>query len=160
MVWPLAGVAAENLVVNGSFEEPELPKTSPKLYRLGDDAIKGWEVFGEKRADVAVLNGPFSQGGLTFTHHDGEQSLDLTGLANRRGGVRQTLETVAGERYLLEFAFANVQSPGVWGNKSKVLVELNGKELMAVEKKDGPPDKLGWEEYRKEFVAEEAKTVL
>lgn len=166
--WPLAvvfaglaaaGPAAANLVVNGDFELPLLPPTTPRLYAVGD-TIDGWQVIGPAGADVAVLNGPFSQFGLTFTHHSGVQSLDLTGLSNTTAGITQDLATVAGTTYELVFHVGNVQSPTVWGTSSSVQVLLDGSAVAVATHLGGPTDTLGWQRFSYQFVATGAVTTL
>lgn len=151
-------VQAANLLVNGGFEAPLLPSNTPKLYGPGTE-VTGWEVFGA--GDVAVLNGSFSQAGLTFTHDEGVQSLDLTGLSNVATGVRQSIATVAGLSYALEFAVGNVRSTGpVWGTVSSVQVLLNGQPFAVASNAGGPSDRLGWQKFNYTFVATGSSTEI
>ena len=154
-----AGSASANLVVNGDFESPEIPSSSPELYAVGE-SLDGWSVFGPGRADVAVLNGPFTQLGLTFTHQSGVQSLDLTGLSNTTAGVSQSIATVPGVAYDLSFYVGNVQSSGIWGTSSTVRVLLNGASFATASYAGGPTDALGWERFSYQFVATASSTAL
>ena len=150
--------SAQNLVVNGSFELPVLPANTPALYATGTD-IGGWHVVG--LGDVAVLNGSFTQAGLTFSHQDGVQSLDLTGLTNTSAGISQFLLTSPGTLYDLSFHVGNVQSTGpVWGTTSAVQVRVNGAPLTVASNSGGPTGSLGWQRFDFHFTAASASTEL
>lgn len=150
--------SAQNLVVNGDFEAPSVPVASPQLYRDGAD-VEGWTVIGE-RGNVALLNGGFSQLGLTFTPQQGKQSLDLTGLTNTATGITQSVPTVSGARYDLSFHVGNVQAPdkAPWGKVSSVLVLVNGSPFDAATHDGGPTGELGWRKFTYPFTATGAST--
>lgn len=152
-------VLAQNLLVNGGFEVPALPPNSPKLYAVGDAGITGWQVIGV--GDVAVLNGSFSQAGLTFSHQEGVQSLDLTGLSNTDAGVAQTIATQIGLTYVLSFYVGNVQSTGqIWGTTSSVRVKIDDQPFAVATYSGGPADTLGWQRFDHSFTATSAFTTI
>ncbi|MES2714193.1 MAG: DUF642 domain-containing protein [Pseudomonadota bacterium] len=155
----IPGDAYSNIVLNGDFESPGLPPTSPRLYEVGN-SIGGWTVLGPDGADVAVINGPFTQFGLTFTHQSGVQSLDLTGLTNTTAGVTQSLPTVAGNSYDLTFYLGNVQSVGIWGVASSVQVRLNDSLFATATYSEGPSNAIAWKRFDYNFVATGAMTSL
>lgn len=155
----VAGHASANIVANGDFELPLLPDTSPQLYGVGAD-IGGWLVIGPPGADVAVLNGPYTQFGLTFSHASGRQSLDLTGLTNTVAGVSQALATQVGVTYDLSFHVGNVRSTGIWGTTSAVRVRLDGVPFAVATFSDGPPNTLAWQRFEYRFMATSSQTVL
>lgn len=77
----------QNLVVNGSFEEPEI---SSRSIRVGSGDLPGWQVAGS----VDIVKGLWQPA-------EGSQSLDLTGTS--RGQIFQQIPTEPGEDYLFEF---------------------------------------------------------
>lgn len=156
----LAGPAlSQNLIANGGFEAPALPPGTPKLYAVGSNEITGWQIIGV--GDVAVLNGAFSQAGLTFSHQEGVQSLDLTGLSNTDAGVAQTIATQVGRTYDLSFYVGNVQSTGpVWGKASSVSVKINDLPFAVATYAGGPSGSLGWQRFDYQFTAAGALTTL
>lgn len=150
---------AQNLIANGGFEDPALPVGTPKLYAVGSSEITGWQIIG--LGDVAVLNGAFSQAGLTFSHQEGVQSLDLTGLSNTDAGVAQTVATQAGRTYGLSFYVGNVQSTGpVWGTTSSVSVKIDNLPFAVATYAGGPSDTLGWQRFDYSFTATGASTTI
>jgi hypothetical protein len=109
MVADAAG--ATNLVSNGSFETPI--SSGIATFGTGSTSITGWTVIGA--SDISVLlNGI---GGIV--PDDGQQFLDLTGTRDNQGvysGVSQTLSTLDGVAYTLQFALGNYsQNPGITG---------------------------------------------
>jgi choice-of-anchor C domain-containing protein len=101
--------AADNLVVNGSFEE------GPAVHGDGDEVPAD---FGYLRLDVGsseIRGWVVSRGqiDLTSTHWkaaDGTRSIDLNGSPGV-GGIRQRIHTEAGKRYKLTFKLAGHPVP-------------------------------------------------
>ncbi|MCG3136925.1 MAG: hypothetical protein HJJLKODD_00763 [Phycisphaerae bacterium] len=96
---------AENLLINGSFEEgPDSSlfqslagQTTPDYLPLdpGDMSLPGWVVT---RAQIDIVE----QG---YTPADGIRCVDLNGTPGA-GGVAQTFSTVVGQQYLVSFALS------------------------------------------------------
>jgi hypothetical protein len=147
-----------NLIENGSFETPAVPKGSFLLYGSGSTGITGWTVDGPQ---VGVVSGTFVQGCCSFPAQDGAQWLDLTGLsANSAEGVEQTVATTAGTSYDLSFWVGNVIDPsGVFGNSSSVKVFINGTLLDTVTNSGGSTT-LTWEQFTEHFKASGSSTTI
>ncbi|NET25475.1 FG-GAP-like repeat-containing protein [Okeania sp. SIO1I7] len=98
-------VAPNNLVVNGSFETPEIPTVPGYSF---ERAIEGWE----------LVSGPFIEidNRLVTSPYDGLQLVDLDSL-NATTKISQTISTQPGETYKLTFAFK--------GNDDSTVVEDN-----------------------------------
>ncbi len=87
---------AQNLIVNGGFETPVVPDPTFFLRFFGGESFDGWEVGGES----IDIHGP-----LHTEPRLGSQSLDLSGL-NLPGSIFQTITTIPGQTYELEFWLA------------------------------------------------------
>lgn len=106
----VASAAHANIVVNGSFENPQV--TSPlgyEVYFQGSTGITGWTVTAPSPGQsVDIVNATiFGNAGWAF---DGVQSVELAGTPGR-GGVEQALPTSPGQTYTLSFALSS-QSGG------------------------------------------------
>ena len=105
-----SAAGAQNLLVNGSFEQfnadhPFAPGgDDTQQFLPGSTGILGWTVTSG--TDIA-LTGPTNPYGDFAS--DGNYSLDLTGYAdgNPFGGVSQTIATVVGQHYRLTFDLGN-----------------------------------------------------
>ncbi|MEZ5291163.1 MAG: choice-of-anchor C family protein [Vicinamibacterales bacterium] len=89
--------AAQNLFVNGSFEQgPPIPSgSSYTTVGAGSAALPGWTVTG---ATVDYI-------GPSWTMAEGIRGIDLDG-AFSTGGIQQTVATVPGRTYLASFSLA------------------------------------------------------
>ncbi|HTI72589.1 MAG TPA: DUF642 domain-containing protein [Candidatus Limnocylindria bacterium] len=91
-------LVAQNLLVNGSFENPSVP-LPPFVVFLdpGSTFMPGWSVIGS--GDVHLY--------ATTAAQDGRQTLDLSGgtgtTAHGNAGIAQTFATVPGQSYELSF---------------------------------------------------------
>lgn len=105
-----AGLASANIVVNGSFEEPNIT-SGFVAYAHGSTAIAGWTVFAPSPGlgvDIVSAVG-FADSRWAF---DGVQSVELAGTPGR-GGVEQALTTVPGAQYTLSFSLSSQPSSPV-----------------------------------------------
>jgi hypothetical protein len=87
-----------NIVTNGSFES--LPSTgSPSLLPGDSTSLPGWTVLVAELAQIS----PDNTFGITAS--DGGYSLDLSGYHDSfpYGGVEQSLSTIAGATYSIQF---------------------------------------------------------
>ena len=128
-----ASADSVNLLVNGSFENPNVSGASscgPYLNCLGfhngvagNDNIAGWQLIGKGGVDsdgnpipgapatIMVLNASYTEpdgaSGLTLNFHpqDGLQSVDLTGEGNQgtTNGIKQSVTTTPGSVYDISF---------------------------------------------------------
>ncbi|AOX00751.1 hypothetical protein BJP34_16035 [Moorena producens PAL-8-15-08-1] len=97
-----SALAAENLVVNGSFEEPTVKLLGyPK-------SVPGWQLSAGPAVEF--------QQGIAGAAYDGGQLVELDGLAV--SGIYQDIPTEAGKTYKLTFAFS--PRPNVADNKLNV----------------------------------------
>jgi choice-of-anchor C domain-containing protein len=90
-----AGRASAAPFTNGSFE---LATADPGVFTtvgVGSTLIPGWEVFG---SNIDYI-------GTFWQASDGVSSVDLNG-NNGPGGIRQTFDTVTGQRYQVTFDYA------------------------------------------------------
>ena len=86
--------AAQNLLSNGSFENPALSSATQFTTILAGGTIGAWTV-GAGGVDL-IRN--------YWTPYTGSQSIDLNG--NSPGSISQTIATTAGQKYTLTFALA------------------------------------------------------
>lgn len=127
------GAPANNLVVNGSFEEPVVPSGQFVNVRSGQ-SFPGWQVFGA--GNVSPISGAYANSGIRFNAENGSQWLDMTGyMSNSATGVQQAVPTQPGTTYDLVFYVGNV-SGGGFGSTSSVEVLVDGKSL-GIARNDG-----------------------
>ncbi len=94
--------SASSIVVNGSFETT-IGMPGNGEVNAGSSAIVGWTVTGSSpTGDVIDWIGP-GGAGPTWLVSDGTHAIDLDGRDSLGGGIAQTLSTVAGAYYLVEF---------------------------------------------------------
>jgi choice-of-anchor C domain-containing protein len=87
-------VVAQNLVSNGSFENPALAAGTSFTTILNGGTVGAW----------SITNGSVDLIRSYWAPADGFQSLDLNG--NSQGTISQALATAAGTRYTLTFSMA------------------------------------------------------
>jgi len=150
-----------NLLVNGSFETPVVPTNSFLDYQVGSAGITGWTVTGAS-GDVTVLNKGFNCCGVTFTSSDGNQAVDLTGLADDAvsRGLSQTLTLAAGP-YILSFDVGNYSDPNGSGspNPSRVQVFVNSVLLGTFSNANNTPGVINWQTFTLGFSATGSTTI-
>ncbi|HEX4794488.1 MAG TPA: SdrD B-like domain-containing protein [Humisphaera sp.] len=134
-----------NLVVNGSFETPQIGFGASGQdftdYTVGQVAGAGWHVTANS---VDIVS---NKVGATFasTPAAGTQYLDLNGYAP--GTISQSVATVIGRRYMLRFAYT--ATPFAGGGAPAVRtanVLFGGKTLTTLSKNETgeTPNKPGW----------------
>ncbi|MEL7036609.1 MAG: DUF642 domain-containing protein [Cyanobacteria bacterium J06592_8] len=97
-----SALAAENLVVNGSFEEPTVESLEYKR------SVPGWQLSAGPAVEF--------QQGIAGAAYDGRQLIELDGL--EVSGIYQDIPTEVGKTYKLTFAFS--PRPDVVDNKLNV----------------------------------------
>jgi len=114
-----SALAAENLVVNGSFEEPTVEL-------LGyPESVPGWQLSAGPAVEF--------QQGIAGTAYDGGQLVELDGL--EVSGIYQDIPTKPGKTYKLTFAFSprpNVADNKLnvsWGDTTVAQLEKSGEGL-------------------------------
>lgn len=94
---------AGNIVVNGSFESPDIGNTWFVTVDSGQTTLTGWSV-GQNSIDIVSNLG--GHGGAPDWAIDGNQSVDLAGTPGP-GSISQILATVSNETYTLSFAVSS-----------------------------------------------------
>jgi choice-of-anchor C domain-containing protein len=149
--------AGTNLLVNGSFEDPNHNWTPSGLswdhVPAGSSAITGWTIgaAGVDWHDDAEF-GPLE---------DGTYAVDLNGSGNGladTGTISQSFSTVAGETYLLSFYLSGPQ-PGGFPDPRQVNVDVNGVDTI-FSQAASPPKSLVWGHETMAFTASGASSTL
>lgn len=101
--------AATNLLTNGDCEIGGPPAGSFSNSGSTTGGMDGWVVLGPTRSSISLLNSAYSELNITFNAQSGQTALDLTGGGNKgpTAGVRQTVDTVQGQTYVLNFWLGN-----------------------------------------------------
>ncbi len=100
---------AANIVVNPSFEDPVVVQSGFTTFFAGSTAITGWTVTAPAaNLGIDLVNAPNT--GSALWAYDANQSIDLAGSPGR-GGIEQTLTTIAGQQYTLAFALSSNAGP-------------------------------------------------
>ncbi len=113
---------AQNLVVNGGFEQPVVSPSQFATFGFGSTAITGWTVISGTQDPGA---GSVDVLGTYQMAHSGTQSVDLDGTSapTSAGGLRQTINgLVVGQNYVLDFFYSN----NPFGTTSSALVTIDG----------------------------------
>ena len=134
---------AASIVVNGSFEESNLPTGTWGLF----SAIPGWTLAAGPSIEIQnhVAGNPF----------DGDRLLELDSEAN--SAVFQDLDTVVGKLYVLRFAFS--ARPGTVDNSMNVF--WDGSLVSPTINADGSAlSDTQWTEYEFNVIAQTASTRL
>lgn len=149
-----AGLAhAENLVLNGSFEEGKLvPDFEPgyMLVKPGSSLIPDWTVIG---GTIGIAG----EGHRNVPAIYGERFVDLTGITrNPQGyGIQQTINTVAGMYYTLGFDIGNSTLPDYGAISSLMATAGNTSQIFTHTGNDGVNS---WRHFSMGFLATGAKT--
>ena len=92
----LAQISSANLLVNGSFEDPQISSYFQTV-NAGAPTITGWVVSG---VSVDIVNQNFAPG---YPARDGNQMIDLSGTPGP-GRIDQSFSTNVGETYVVSFS--------------------------------------------------------
>jgi hypothetical protein len=161
-----SAVQAQNLLVNGDFEDPLLVPGTVNLY-FGGQIIGagGWNTVG---VDVGLIQTSYGEpfNGITaFESEHGLNSLDLTGSNNSgpTSGVQQTVATQVGQTYNLSFfvGTADGNAPDYAG-PATVNLSINGGALVAYTNNNlaTNPGGVDWQQFATSFVATQSTTTL
>ena len=133
---------AEAQLVNGSFESGNFVFDSQGADSLpaGSTAITGWTTIN---AEIAVITTPNN---FSIVAPDGTKSLDLTGFHDSvpYGGIRQSVNTVAGQNYDLSFFI------GSSFNTTSIAVDTGGAPTTFTNPGDGT---FNFKQYTYNFTA-------
>lgn len=156
---PLLGASlahAQNLLVNGSFEEGAFVNQGNQTMSpaVGSSVITGWSVITDATAWINAGN-PF---GLTAS--DGNRFLDLTNYSAGApfAGVSQTFATTAGATYTLSF---DLGGSNAWGRPDALIASAAGTSVSFT---TGPASTMtpnnDWYRESMTFTATGATTTL
>lgn len=150
------GNPANNLVDNGSFEQPTVGKGQYVTFNTGQ-SFPGWQVVGAP-GSVSPISGDYAQNGIRFNAEQGQQWLDLTGPgSNSATGVQQSVRTQPGATYELVFYVGNV-SGGAFGTSSSIEVLVDGKSLGIARNDMVIKGQQAWKRATMTFTATAAAT--
>jgi choice-of-anchor C domain-containing protein len=155
---------AANLLINGGFEAPAIGSFFQN-FGSGSTAITGWTVDTSNAGEnVDIVNGAFTPGGPSPAF-EGTQYLDLVGFGTL-GSIYQTFSTVAGQRYVLSFAYSH----NLFGGDPSASAEFglaNGGVLgtllaprVTFSHVGGTNSNLNWQTYSYGFLAAGTQTTL
>jgi hypothetical protein len=143
---------ADNLLVNGSFEDPPIP--APSGFRtFGRQGMPGWQILS---GTVDVVNARY----WPPAPDGGSQSLDLTGSPGA-ATIQQSLPTEPGRYYLFSgWTAHNPQNPV--SVEGRINVSLNGQMFTQLFHSDplATLDDLHWTPFAYWFRATESTTTL
>ncbi len=106
----MSQTASASLIVNGSFEQPDIRTGTFETFSI----IPGWVVsFG---------GGIEIQDNVAGSAFSGEQFVELD--STRNSGMQQNIATLAGQEYVLDFAYS--ARPGVNANSNTIEVIFDG----------------------------------
>lgn len=164
--------AADNLLVNGSFEQGSFVNTygsyvgGMQLFN-GSTVIDGWTVGGELAWMTQQL--------ASVAPQHGSYALDLTGFCDlgnngfsycqgqvadgAYGSVSQTVSTLVGATYRLSFQGGTYTYPGVT-YLHPTLVASAGSSTQSYQLPDGAPPTGSWTPYSLDFTATATSTVI
>jgi hypothetical protein len=145
-----------DLIVNGSFESPEIDGPFAS-FNAGSQSIPGWEVVG---VSVAILENQ-QVTGLTFTAQDGDQLMDLSGLQSNspNNGVIQNVTTTVGADYLLSFYVGSATGSGLYF-ASTVDLSIDGCPRTSFTNPTAPFDLVDWLQFTVPFTAQNSVTTI
>ena len=135
-----------NLLTNGSFEDPSIGT----WYVNEPSGIPGWTVTNNSVDVVAQgYNGPSAA-------YNGQQYLDLVGFGSTGGIQSQSFATVAGQHYVLTFAYAN--NPWSTSTASANVSIVDGLSntlfLQEITHTGSTTNTLGWTLFSQTFIGD------
>jgi hypothetical protein len=166
----LAGVRAvraADLIVNGSFEQPDVPATPGHVdvalgsylpVLPGSPLIPGWKVTGQA---VAVTRTPYEEGYGIVLAGDGLQSIDLTGTTfNGQGAIEQAVATTPGRDYALTFQLGVFAGVAVYSGPIHVRVSAGTTTAVFTHDASAPPSAPVWQSFALPFRASASTTTV
>jgi len=134
--------ASQELVINGSFEEPVLPSSSISVI----SSITGWTPTIGTLIEL--------RNNYVGTASDGDQFVELDVYIN--SGITQTLGTSASSKYLLSFDY----SPRIYQPASTNNIEVYWDGVLIADATDTGSSSNNWTTYVFDVVSSENSTVL
>ncbi len=156
----LAVIAAPlraDLIVNGSFETPNVPTGQFLSYVAGSTSIPGWSVVG---TDVVIIDNIVAVGVL-FQAQDGQQMIDFTGVLpnSQNTGVVQSVATTVGTDYLLSFYVGSAMVPNFFF-PSTIDLSIDGGPRVSYHNPTAPNNMVDWLQFSVPFTAQNSVTTI
>jgi choice-of-anchor C domain-containing protein len=142
-----AAWAAPSIVANGSFETGTNPGIAFSTLPAGSTAITDWTVLPSSIDYVAGY----------WLAADGARSLDLS--STTAGGIEQTLATVPGTEYLLQFDLAG-NPVGIPAVKTMDVHVGSLVQSFTFDVAGKTRTNMGWQTEQLSFVASDTSTIL
>jgi hypothetical protein len=153
---------AHAAIINPGFEDPVVTQAEQfHLFSNGDDvgAAGGWKANGSP----ALVNTLYTEPGVAFNAHGGQNAFDLTGAANSGpNGVSQSVTTSLGTSYKLSFWVGNADGSSLYALASTVGLLINNVEVLpgTFTNSDVTANKVNWKLFSYEFTALGALTQI
>jgi hypothetical protein len=137
-----AGMARANLIVNGSFEDPQLSGASWAVY----GHISGWETISGPGIEV--------QRNVAGSSFDGSQHVELDSHnwqgTGSNSAMQQAVNTILGQSYVLTFAYS--PRPGQALETNGIEVLWNNKVIAAVKESGAGKSNTSWSTWSYSLV--------
>lgn len=115
---------AQNLLINGSFEQPALPFAGTSGFTDGQTIGAGW-IVESTTATATVIHDAYTGGGAAWpVGSDGNQYL-YVGDSLSTSVISQTVNLAGNAQHLLTFDFATFQSPAIDGRLTLDILQGN-----------------------------------
>ena len=147
-------LAGTNLFDNPSFELGTFVPNGDNTMVVapGGSAISNWQIVN---ADVAWLSTPNPFNGLSPS--DGTKFIDLTSYQGGFGGIAQTISTIPGLTYRVEFD----QGSGVYGDSFlRVLASDDSGQISSADFTEIATSSSRWDRHSFDFVARQSLTTI
>jgi len=138
------GNLPQNLVTNGSFENNAIAANTWGIV----NNLEGWTPTIQSGIEVQELTNTFGSA------DDGTAWVELD--SNRNGGITQSLDTVAQERYQLSFAYS--PRANVANSSNGIAVYWDGEVLDTISRPGGSSNQ--WQTYTYDVTANTTSTAL
>ena len=172
----VSGARAQNLIVDGSFEDPALPpggfNSGFQAFGVGSTFGPGgaWTVVGSSAGNVAVTPDTeftdFGLGTVNFPAEDQHQWMDLTGNTDNGAvtGIAQSFATTPGALYSLSYWVGDTFDPtypAPAGGPSTVAVQIDGSPVQTAVNATFPTGPtINWKQFTFLFNAAGPSTTL
>jgi len=134
-------VPSDNIVINGSFEEPVVSGSYDTYY--SGDTFGNWTVEGGSIDIMSVdhISGSYWQAA------DGLQSVDLTGTNNTAGAIFQVLDTTIGQSYTISFSLSGNPEGGPAIKRMEIWWGSNLLDTLSFDVTGRSNLNMGWEPH-------------
>jgi Protein of unknown function (DUF642) len=152
-----------NFLLNPSFERPNLNGVnSTRVFGTGSTDIDDWIVTGGGPSTVSIVRSDFTDQGLSFTPHAGDQSLNLTGnFPGEAAGVRQSVALTVGDDYRLTFWVGNQDdSKSNYPLAATVMLFLNGDFQSLFTNSNSTHGDIDWKRFVFDFTATQSVNTI